>query len=398
MQRKSKKQWPGYIRITMGAAVLPFLIPTEGLAAGDTAANYVATSGNAAEAPDKKGGDESNLSTTVETAAASVEEAGSKEPASPEKKDETVLSVELPVVGEEEVSPFNFILDPCGLVYESDAARYGRGRVEEGATILFHNKERGYAFSSCSDRLEIINKEEEPVIVMLSASVRDLEGISLVEREDLSENEDPCIYLALTDGQGNEETIFQDEEAMIRMELHAGAYSFGLTGACNTGADWQEVSVHPKVTVTWHVEPMLTETEEEPEWGEDIPSKDDITGLEPDQEDLGETSASDKISPGGEPDRMAEPKVFYSGTDILDYYSGKDSVHSKDSSDDVGKRFFRKELSGNASALDSLGDSRENMVLSVGIGSDVSEIPVSQEEPEKVEQHRKSIQYEEKRK
>lgn len=49
-----------------------------------------------------------------------------------------VVSVGIPVVPEGEKSPFDFILDPQGLIYETDAMRYGGGTVEEGATLLFH--------------------------------------------------------------------------------------------------------------------------------------------------------------------------------------------------------------------------------------------------------------------
>lgn len=177
---------------------------------------------------------------------------------------EDILSVELPVVAEGEPSPFDFILDPGGLLYETDAMRYGGGTVEEGATLLFRNEEGEYDFSRYSDRLVIASEEREPVMVSLSASVSELDEMDLVGYEDLSESENPCMYLALTDDRGNEQPLSKEAEAVIRVELDAGVYSFGLTGACNPDADWQQVSVCPRVTVTWHIESARTEEGEEP--------------------------------------------------------------------------------------------------------------------------------------
>nr|WP_296437883.1 hypothetical protein [uncultured Acetatifactor sp.] len=83
---------------------------------------------------------------------------------------EDILSVELPVIAEGEPSPFDFILDPWGLLYETSAIRYGGGAVEESATMLFHNKEREYDFSRYSDKLSIANPSGIPVIVTVSGN------------------------------------------------------------------------------------------------------------------------------------------------------------------------------------------------------------------------------------
>ncbi len=190
-----------------------------------------------------------------------------------------VLSVKLPVVPEGEPSPFDFILDPCGLLYETDAVRYGGGTVEEGATLLFRNKDGEYDFSKYSDKLVITSEENDPVIVTLSAYVSDLDEVGLLEHEDLLEDAEPGIYLALTDDQGHEQPLSKDAEATIRVELNNGVYSFGLTGACSPDAGWQQVSVHPKVTVTWHIESAQTEEEKFPEEMEEMP-EDDRSGEE----------------------------------------------------------------------------------------------------------------------
>lgn len=178
---------------------------------------------------------------------------------------EDVWNVELPVVEEQEESVLDFILDPQGLVYETGAARYDGGSVEEGATLLFHNREGQYDFSRTSDKLVITNKSIEPVTVTISAYITENQDISVSGDEEFSEGE--CsLYLALVDNYGNEQPIPADEKASfsfdiegIRDGMEAESYSFGLTGACNPNADWKDISACPKITVTWSVEPAASE-------------------------------------------------------------------------------------------------------------------------------------------
>ena len=66
---------------------------------------------------------------------------------------EEIISVDLPTVVDE--SPFDFYIDPQGLLYDTGAVRHGGGVVEEGAYLLFHNHDDGeYDFSGRSDRLK----------------------------------------------------------------------------------------------------------------------------------------------------------------------------------------------------------------------------------------------------
>lgn len=96
-------------------------------------------------------------------------------------------------------------------------------------------------------------------------SVNGLGELAVVEDRDFSESDVCGLYLALVDDQGNELPLSADREVSVSRFMEAGSCSFGLTGACNPDADWQDLSVHPKVTVTWRVEPVMTEEEEEPE-------------------------------------------------------------------------------------------------------------------------------------
>lgn len=206
---------------------------------------------------------------------------------------EDVVSISLPVVSESETSVFDFILDPQGLLYETDAVRYGGGRVEEGATLLFHNKEGEYDFSGRSDWMTVTNRSTVPVRVTVTAQVTDFGDVRLAESDDFGESTEPEVYLAIEDDQGNILPLSADEPATINLEMASApentyvfrldeenhtyeygmgmdpdlvdfdTYSFGLVGACNANAEWQNISVHPAITVTWYVEPIIPEEQEE---------------------------------------------------------------------------------------------------------------------------------------
>ncbi len=202
-----------------------------------------------------------------------------------------VVSVGIPVVTEGEKSPFDFILDPQGLLYETNAMRYGGGTVEEGASLLFHNSAGGYDFSSYSDRLTVTNQSTVPVTVTISAHVSNLDGVGIAGSGDFLGDETQSIYLALVDDEGNIQPISANGDASFSWIMQAApenayvytineeehtyecalsrdpasidfdTYSFGLLGACNPNADWKGISIHPVVTVTWRVDPLLPEQE-----------------------------------------------------------------------------------------------------------------------------------------
>lgn len=123
---------------------------------------------------------------------------------------EDVISIMLPTIMEGEKSPFDFIMDPLGLLYETDAARYGGGVVEERATLLFQNKEGEYDFSRYSDRLAVTNQSTVPVLLTISARITDLGELSMAENDDFADSHDCSVYLAVVDDQGNLPHIFWD--------------------------------------------------------------------------------------------------------------------------------------------------------------------------------------------
>lgn len=212
-----------------------------------------------------------------------------------EVEKEDVISMVLPTVTEGEKSPFDFILDPLGLLHKTNAARFGGGVVEEGATLLFENKEGEYNFSRYSDRLAVTNRSTVPALLTISAQVTDLGEMHMVESDDFTDSDDCSVYLAVVDNQGNEHPLSADGEVTIQVEMKAApkyayvyklgddlqsyqlvqskdfeetdfdTYFLGLVGACNPNADWSDnISAHPMVTVTWQIEPIIAEQEETP--------------------------------------------------------------------------------------------------------------------------------------
>lgn len=247
--------------------------------------------------------------------------------------DDDVVSISIPATGESETSVFDFILDPQELLYKTDAVRYGGGRVEEGATLLFRNEEGEYDFSKHSDWLTVTNRSTVPVRVTVTAQIADFGDIRLAESDDFGESTEPEIYLAIEDDQGNILPLLADGPAIINLEMAPApeniyvfrldeenhtyqygmsmdpsmvdfdTYSFGLIGACNTNAEWRNISVHPTITITWYVEPIIPEEQEE--IFEEIPEE---TADEVVVEETNESTTNDGIEnvPADEPEDEGE--------------------------------------------------------------------------------------------
>lgn len=275
-----------------------------------------------------------------------------------EMKKEDVISIVLPTVTEEEKSPFDFILDPQGLLYETNAARYGGGVVEEGATLLFKNKEGEYDFSRYSDQLAVTNRSTVPALLTISVWVTDLGELHMVDSDDFTDSDDCSVYLAVVDDQGNEHPILADGEVTIQAEMKAApentyvyklsddlrfyqpvqspdfeeidfdTYFVGLVGACNPNAYWgKHTSVHPVVTVTWRVEPII---EEEPPVNEGytVPNGiESVSGNEPFPGD--ETDIEEGTFPGDETD-MEDGMLPEDETDMEDGAVPKDETDMED--------------------------------------------------------------------
>ena len=199
-----------------------------------------------------------------------------------------VINVQLPIIGNE--SPFDFLIDPQNLIYQTDAARYGGGKVEEGANILFKNTQGDYAFSSKSDELVITNRSNIPVRLSIRAEVSNLGGTEFVGSRSELTGQTPSLFMALADKDGIRSVITEYGEATIDVVLEAApdgtydfkwnedlekyeykvaneeadfdSFSFYIIADCNKDGDWGSVYGNPVISVSWMTEPVIPEPEE----------------------------------------------------------------------------------------------------------------------------------------
>lgn len=260
---------------------------------------------------------------------------------------EDVISVVFPAISEDSDSPFDFIMDPQRLIYKTDAAKYGGGNVEEGATLLFRNHDGEYDFSGCSDRLTIRNQSNVPVIVTITASISNIGEVDVVGSPDFGESNACSVYLAIVDDEGNEQPVSENGEVSVsikmrqapddayvyRIDEEAGgysydflglpeeidfdSYSFGLKGCCNPNGEWQNIDEHPSISVTWKVEPVRSENSypDEVYEGTDTEEEANITYSEVEPEI---TENTDTVTPKGESDIDTENRnPFSADTDVV---------------------------------------------------------------------------------
>lgn len=199
-----------------------------------------------------------------------------------------VINVQLPIIGNE--SPFDFLIDPDNLIYLTDAAKYGGGKVEEGANILFKNTQGDYAFSSKSDELVITNRSNIPVRLSIRAEVSNLGGTEFVGSRSELTGDTPSLFMALADKDGIRSVITEYGEATIDVVLEAApdgtydfkwnedlekyeykvaneeadfdSFSFYIIADCNKDGDWGSVYGNPIISVSWMTEPVIPEPEE----------------------------------------------------------------------------------------------------------------------------------------
>lgn len=232
----------------------------------------------------------------------------------PVNESEEIVSVVLPVV--EDSDPFSFFIDPLNILYNSfeDSDEV---TVEEGTNLLFINRQSDkFALSSRSDMLTITNQSTVPVDVTLIAKIDNLDSINMMQTSDFGESDACDLYIALVDDEGNEQPLSETGEVSITVRLdqltdsESGAiydsYSFGLKGACNKDGDWSKLSCSPYISVTWNVEPVLSDNEDitEPVTEESIteeslteePVVEDFDIVEPNPNSVSDNKASNQDS------------------------------------------------------------------------------------------------------
>lgn len=209
---------------------------------------------NTPEGTESTGGASGEDKTDIVQMLLETEPVSETEEADSEKRDD-VLQVVLPTTSESGKSPFDFLIDPQRLVYLTDAIVYGGGTVEEDATLLFHNHNGEYDYSSRSDYVSVTNSGETRTSITISANLDNLGDIEIAEDDDFSDDTACTIYMSIVDDEGNETPITPGQDATITVSVEAGeSYSFGLRGAVNPNVDWLGDNFHPVIRLNWGIE------------------------------------------------------------------------------------------------------------------------------------------------
>lgn len=203
-----------------------------------------------------------------------------------------VFKVELPTIAAGDTT-FNFILDPQGLIKDTDGAAHTGATFDENAKGLYFanpQSDSTVKYMASSPALTAKNKGTLDVDVTLSAAANALSdtgySIGLAPDDTFAGDKATNVYLALVSG--DQTVALTDEGATITDTLDAApadAYevtydttdskykyglttaaqaadyagfdslNFNMTGACNTAADWAAAeAAAPTVDVAWTLE------------------------------------------------------------------------------------------------------------------------------------------------
>lgn len=158
---------------------------------------------------------------------------------------------------------FDFILDPQGLINETNAAMYDGESFEADSTVFFKRTDGRVEtdYSSKSDFFTIINRSTVPINITLELKMKEesLGGIIMTSDKEFVDDKNASLYLALMDD-SNEYSIGR-EGVTIDVTIGAAAndtdfngYSFQLTGAANKAGDWSSLTkIAPEVILTWSI-------------------------------------------------------------------------------------------------------------------------------------------------
>lgn len=203
-----------------------------------------------------------------------------------------VFKVVLPSIPESGDTTFNYILDPTGVIKSTEAEKYNGATFADGKTVYFANQPTtdsgAVSYSDTSDALTITNKSTMAVDVTVKASIKAVDGITMVENGTFDASDTAAkLYLALKDADtaNAEKAITDDKAAELTSTIQPldGAYeikyvdgkyvkqlkddatgfktySFQITGACNPKGAWNGLTENPPVIdVVWSVEdPTIT--------------------------------------------------------------------------------------------------------------------------------------------
>lgn len=198
-----------------------------------------------------------------------------------------IFKVEVPVIPENDTT-FNYILDPTGVIKETNAEKYAGKKFAENQTLYFANAKADETdtttpdYSNVSDKLTVTNKSTMDVTVKVTASIEAIDGITMADSATFAEDvTNPMLYLALKDDVAANadkaikadtpaeftatvealadayETKYKDGKYVKELKSDATGfktYSFQVTGACNAKGDWAKFKdAPPKIDIVWSI-------------------------------------------------------------------------------------------------------------------------------------------------
>lgn len=235
-----------------------------------------------------------------------------------------VFAVVVPTTALDALNSMDFILDPQELIKKTDGARYlstnsynstsisvdSFGDITTGS-MYFVNSGNGttYKLSPTSEKYTVINKSTMEVSVSINAQLKNLDPVSASDTKTFEDKDATSIYMAVKPVGGTEaaistgdaclakamvgdakdlyDTVYvSDNSDTYKYELPSAnqssnqlkKFEYQLTGACNTEADWSNVSFSgtPQVDVTYWIgipsdtAPSIAKTEYTMVAGEDL--------------------------------------------------------------------------------------------------------------------------------
>ncbi len=194
---------------------------------------------------------------------------------------------------------FDYVLDPEGVISETNAAKYGGKsfHVEDGKRMYFQRTTKEVSdgdvsnYEAESSSIKAINKGTGDVEVTVSATLKNASAVSMVELDNVTTGEG-AKELALQVKAGENRTaaggvggssvdlVTPDEKTAVTSEIaHTEgaydvtysestgkytkvldssvtdfeAYEFFLTGNCSPGSEWSKVTTLPTLELTWTI-------------------------------------------------------------------------------------------------------------------------------------------------
>ena len=193
---------------------------------------------------------------------------------------------------------FDYILDPTGIIAQTDAAKYASASFVPGHTMYFRNKPASGSdiatYSNVSDPIKAYNKSTMDVEIKVQAKLATPSGIDIVTSAPAgggaANTATPSIYLALKDAAGETavttagivatssitdasalyEVVYATDSKTYKKQLNATAsnaklendfdglfqsYAFTLTGSCNDDGKWVGLTEEPPtVSLVWTID------------------------------------------------------------------------------------------------------------------------------------------------